>query len=458
MTNDSAYQVHATFGNFNYSVDWENDGVFDDSNITSNITHQYLQSGVYTIRIKGTYEALRFGYSQDEDKLISVDQWGSTKWRAFSGGFWGCDSLRQLPTDTPDLSIITDLSALFFDAKSLKGPVNHWNVSHVINMNSTFRGANSFNDSLYNWDVSSVVSMYQMFREAYAFNQDINNWDVSNVRNMEEMFSYANSYDRDLNNWDVSNVENMRGMFSYARAFNKPIGNWDISSDTTLKAMFKYASAFNQNISNWDVSNIVSMKEMLQGCFLFNQPIQTWNVKNVEDMSNMLSFTVSFDQNLAAWNIDSVNNMSGIFDLSGISVKNYDSILMAWQIKPHKKNVSVGARNLKFCLGDSARSLLIADGWSFNGDSLDCTTVSIEDLKIEDYKLKIYPNPSPSNFNLSIKQLQNGERVEIRNVLGEVVYTFRPQPGVNQIDLSAQSQGIYFLRYGELQEKIILNR
>ena len=60
------------------------------------------------------------------------------------------------------------------------------------------------------WNVSNVTDMHGLFYEAKSFNQPLNNWDVSNVTNMTSMFCDARSFNRPLDNWDVSNVTNMK--------------------------------------------------------------------------------------------------------------------------------------------------------------------------------------------------------------------------------------------------------
>ena len=66
------------------------------------------------------------------------------------------------------------------------------------------------------WDVSNVTTMEGMFYNAQSFNQDIGDWDVSNVINMDGMFAYAQSFNQDIGDWDVSNVTNIEGMFYQA--------------------------------------------------------------------------------------------------------------------------------------------------------------------------------------------------------------------------------------------------
>jgi surface protein len=59
-------------------------------------------------------------------------------------------------------------------------------------MNGLFfdEGFSTFNEDISNWDVSNVTNMSWMFYDAESFNQDINKWDVSNVKDMSFMFVY----------------------------------------------------------------------------------------------------------------------------------------------------------------------------------------------------------------------------------------------------------------------------
>ena len=62
-------------------------------------------------------------------------------------------------------------------------------------------------------DVSNVTNMYAMFYNATSFNQDISAWDVSSVIGMNVMFYNATSFNQNIGAWDVSSVTDMGGMF-----------------------------------------------------------------------------------------------------------------------------------------------------------------------------------------------------------------------------------------------------
>nr|WP_277735215.1 BspA family leucine-rich repeat surface protein [Mycoplasmopsis bovis] len=56
------------------------------------------------------------------------------------------------------------------------------------------------------WNVSNVTNMHTMFFEAKKFNQDISKWNTENVTNMIALFSGAENFDKPLNSWNVSKV------------------------------------------------------------------------------------------------------------------------------------------------------------------------------------------------------------------------------------------------------------
>ena len=64
----------------------------------------------------------------------------------------------------------------------------------------------SFNSDIGDWDVSSVTNMKAMFQDAKSFNQDIGDWNVSNVTNVTKMFNSASSFDQDLSGWKLCKV------------------------------------------------------------------------------------------------------------------------------------------------------------------------------------------------------------------------------------------------------------
>jgi surface protein len=120
---------------------------------------------------------------------------------------------------------------------------------------------------------------------------------TSQITSMVNMFYSAGSFNQNISGWDVSHVTNMDHMF-YGTYFNQPIGNWDVSSVTNMFCMFQRARSFNQNIGNWDISNVTEMYQMLYE--------------------------------------------------SGLSITNYNALLIGWAAQTVQPNVRLGASGLTY--------------------------------------------------------------------------------------------------------------
>ncbi len=60
---------------YNYEVDWNNDGTYDQSGIAGDVTHDFGAAGSYTIRIRGAFPRIYFNNGCDREKLLDVGQW-----------------------------------------------------------------------------------------------------------------------------------------------------------------------------------------------------------------------------------------------------------------------------------------------------------------------------------------------------------------------------------------------
>lgn len=420
-SNDSSYTINTSFNlNFDYDVDWDNDGVFDTLGLTRGITHQYDSAGTYTIRIKGSFPKIDFGgasarVKRDAEKLISINQWGTTQWEELYNAFVFCSNLEYDATDAPDLSKNPPLFGMFSEATKFNGDIS-------------------------NWDVSNIGSFAYMFRGASSFNQDIGNWDVSAAEDMSTMFADATSFNQDIGSWKVDSVKRMFGMFLNATAFNQDIGNWNVSSAIRMYSMFEGASSFNQDISNWDISGR--------------------DVTGSTTFIDMFKNASSFDQDLGNWKIDSVSKMSGMFDSSGMSTFNYDNTLIAWQQKAHLDNVFIGVAGLIFCNSDSARAELEKDGWTFSGDSLsnNCVT-SLPENPDQNNALSIYPNPSNGVITVHLAEKTSFPQfISIYDSKSALIHRISTTKELNKIDLSRYPSGLYFIHNGSHIEKVMVFR
>jgi surface protein len=313
-SSNTQFTIPTIGGGYNYNVDINNDDVNEATGQTGNYTCNYASAGTYTIRIKGTFPRIYFNDGGDKDKILSVEQWGTTAWTSMENAFYGCSNLVINASDTPNLSGVTDLSRVFRDNHALGASTGNWNwnTSNILDMKEMFFDTDAFNQDIGNWDVSNVTDMSGMFFATDAFNQDISSWDVSNVTDMSSMLDQTRAFNQDISNWDVSNVSYMGSMFSNANAFNQDIGGWDVSNVTDMKCMLFGAKVFNQDISGWIVSNVTDMRYMF-GYTAFNQDISGWNVSSVTNMSGMFTYASAFNQDISGWDVSSVWNMNEMF-------------------------------------------------------------------------------------------------------------------------------------------------
>ncbi len=369
--------THAYY-TYNYDVDWNNDGIFDEFGITGNITHDFGTPGTYTIRIRGQFPSIYFNNELDKEKIISVDQWGNNQWKTMYKAFYGCSNLNGMDSNPPDLSNVKSMQSMFMNATSFNQPIGNWDISSVTSLYSTFYGATAFNQPIGNWntsnveimrgmflgassfnqdiggwDTSKVYNMMEMFQNATSFNQNINSWntsavqymqyafqnaesfnqpldqwDTGNVNNMESMFQDCDVFNQNINSWNTSSVTNMHAMFLRARVFNQPLNSWNTTNVTTMYGMFYSANKFNQPLDNWDTSNVTTMRSMFQFAYEFNQNINTWDISNVENIEYMFANAEAFNQPLNNWNTVSVTDIIGIFK----SASSFDQDISSWDL------------------------------------------------------------------------------------------------------------------------------
>ena len=92
------------------------------------------------------------------------------------------------------------------------------------------------------WDVSLVTDMQALFAFKADFNGNLSRWDVGSVRNMRDMFYLAPKFvGGDLSSWNTSKVTTMRAMFNggIGGMFNGDVSTWDVSSVTDMMSMFQ---------------------------------------------------------------------------------------------------------------------------------------------------------------------------------------------------------------------------
>ena len=329
-SNANQFQFTGAEGDYDVVAKQSGTTVATFNNLSNEETITLPSNGNYILEVtpKETngFNKIRFNNGGDKLKITDIKQWGNIVWSSFNSAFFGCGNMLVTATNTPNLSNVTDMSFMFFNANSFNQNINNWDVSNVTNMSFMFYDTNSFNQPLNNWDVSNVTDMNTMFYATTLFNQPLDNWDVSSVSNMDAMFSETSSFNQPLNNWDVSSVTSMGAMFFEASSFNQPLNNWDVSNVTNMSFMFYGTNSFNQPLNNWDVSSVSNMGAMFRNTEAFNQPLNNWDVSSVTIMSFMFYDTNSFNQPLDNWDVSSVTSMGAMFE----DAESFNRDLSSW--------------------------------------------------------------------------------------------------------------------------------
>ena len=202
---------------YNYNVDW---GDGNTSEHTGDFTHTYAFAGTYIVTISGDFPQLYFSnVSQDNQKLLSIEQWGDGVLKSLNNAFLYCTNVVSNASDSPNLRLVTDMSYMF-------------------------RGANAFNQDLSAWDVSSVTNMNSMFFSARSFDQDLSAWEVSSANDMEAVFSVSAmstlNFDSILQSWSLLDLQS-----------NVQLG----MSDNGYSANSQAARTILTDTYGWNISN-----------------------------------------------------------------------------------------------------------------------------------------------------------------------------------------------------------
>ena len=318
-----------------YSILWGDDTYSAD--VGGSQSHTYGAAGTYTVIVLGEgLEYIRlYDDSANARQLRSIEQWGDTKWTTMDGAFGRAANMVYRATDVPDLSGVTDMTYMFFNAISFDGDLSSWNVSGVTDMSGMFRDTTSFNGNLSAWDVSRVTDMDNVFHGATSFNGDLSSWNVSGVTDMDSMFFETRSFNGNLSAWDVSEVTDMSAMFHDAASFNGDLSAWVVSEVTDMSAMFHGANSFNGDLSAWNVSGVTDMSAMFHEAGRFNGNLSAWNVSGVTDMSAMFDRAHSFNGNLSAWDVSEVTDMTAMF----YRATSFNGDLSTWDVSKVTKMI-----------------------------------------------------------------------------------------------------------------------
>ena len=212
------------------------------------------------------------------------------------------------------------------------------------------------------WETAQVTDMSKLFFRARTFDEDISAWDTSGATTMKFMFDGASSFNRPVGGWRVDRVRSMASMFGGANAFNQPIGNWSVGAVTNMNGMFEDAPAFNQDIGGWQISSVIEMKKMFYGASSFDQDMGDWAVHSVTEMGWMFHSATAFNQDLGDWRIDNVQLMGAQYVRARLRLQPGPRLVRGPRCEPeqrvpsHQVRVDVVRRHARHLLGPGIES------------------------------------------------------------------------------------------------------
>ncbi len=392
------------------SVDWG-----DLTTPDTSYTHTYTDAGEYIISITGsgiTQLSQNFSTSTAAGYLTECSSFGEIGLTNLSSAFYQCTSLTTVPTSLPVNTNVTNMYQMFRKALLFNQDISTWDFSTVENMSYMFFGGynqnSTFNQDITSWDVSNVTDMSYMFYYNNAFNNgDTGNnglksltWGnkTSNVTNMSGMFGNATAFNQDISDWNVSSVTDMNGMFDCSSAGtgnssifnngdttntqNKPL-SWSTGTGTTnvtsMYNMFNSASVFNQDLDTWTVSSVTSIFQMFNRATAFNGNITNWVFStSLTGLGGMFNNASAFNQDISGWDVSNITGMTNMLDKSGISVTNYDNILIGWAQLSVQSGVTLGAAGLIYSSAGETAHNTLDSYWNFNGDAIVSTDEVIQ--------------------------------------------------------------------------------
>jgi len=313
-----------TNGTYDFLVDWGDtsmDRIQDPTDPA--VTHTYETPGVYQISIIGQLlgwsSHATYGVSDDEVKLISIEQWGIVQPSESQGFFMsGCSNLAAITaTDLLSTGHVTSAEAFFKDCAKLATipRITEWDTSNIFYWVRFFANMTVFDQDLSDMDVSAASNIQQLFDYCAAFNNGgsdgINTWDTQNVIVASATFRGCNVFNQPLNNWNMLKCVSLASFLSQCRAFNNPV--FMVSNAlTNLSFTFSATWVFNDSsIIDWPVENVTDASNCFNSSG-FNQPIN-WHLASCANASQMFRDAPVFNQDVSSFGMESCINIGAMF-------------------------------------------------------------------------------------------------------------------------------------------------
>jgi len=236
---------------YNFTVKW---GDGNEDVITTwdqaELTHVYSVGGSYQIQVDGTFPAIRFAFSGDRQKMMSIDQWGTVAWETMFLAFRGCSNMVANYSDTPNFQPGCSVSSGFRQCDSFNGTIEDWNWANVSTIAFGFSGNTSFNQPIENMDLSNMSSVVGAFGGNTSFNQPIEGLDISNVLSIARLFEICTSLNQPVALLNTGHITNMSFTFDGCSSLDQDFGSFNIGSLTDASNMLRNSGLSTANYNS----------------------------------------------------------------------------------------------------------------------------------------------------------------------------------------------------------------
>ena len=172
-------------------------GIIDNEHIFDLPTNGIIELQIFP----ANFDRMNMSFSNDQKKLISIEQWGDVAWTSMGYAFSGCSNMKLNATDIPNTSAVSDMSYMFQRCSSFNQALPEgFNTSAVTDMSGMFSECSTYNKALPNsFNTSTVRYMHGMFFNCYTYNKALpSSFNVASVIEMGSMFKNCSAFNQSL--------------------------------------------------------------------------------------------------------------------------------------------------------------------------------------------------------------------------------------------------------------------
>ena len=149
-SNNDQFQFTGAQGEYDVVAKQNGTQVATFNDLSDEATITFASAGIYDLEVipksSNGFNKIRFDNDGDRRKVINLKQWGDVVWSSFNAAFFGCSNMLTTANDIPNLSSVTNMFGMFFNASSANPDTSNWDVSSVTDMSFMFISASGLSE------------------------------------------------------------------------------------------------------------------------------------------------------------------------------------------------------------------------------------------------------------------------------------------------------------------------